>query len=176
MPISLEPRLLRQSRNCLFTGDTPKPHQGGEHTEVSGSERAYYVPRARPQRSLSRSLLPFHPWGLAGALTPLFTVFGAHADPHVFPQWHRKRMGDKVFCSLALSSLRAVPGTQTLPECLLSNLLYVQLRCLSCRFSLKYRRIYTPVENFSVLRLPDHTPSLTVQPQTGDIFRCPNPF
>lgn len=25
-----------------------------------------------------------HPWGLAGVLTPLFTVFGAHADPHVF--------------------------------------------------------------------------------------------
>lgn len=156
--------------------DTPKPHQGGEHTKVSGSECAYYVPRARPQRSLPRSLLPPSPLLPRLSLhTSLHSIWGTCWSARV-SQCHLKWMGDKVFCSLTLSALRAVPGTQTLPECLLSNLLYVQLRCLSCRFSLKYRRIYTPLENFSVLRLPDHATSLAFQPKAGDIFLRPNPF
>lgn len=51
-------------------------------------------------------------------------------------------------------ALRTAPGPQTLLECRISPLLDGQLRCLSCGFSVKHGRIYTPVETFSVLIMP----------------------
>lgn len=71
------------------------------------------------------------------------------------------------------TSSGALPLPNTPKLCMISNFLHVLMRVSEMQFYLKYRRNYTPADNFYVIRLPDYTLSFHPPAKSRRHFQLP---